>query len=192
MSIHLKRVTRLALVGAGGFGTSGLVIGLAIEAAGRVDWKNSTDIWESMPIFLLPLFMLLAGAIGGAVLGFAIERRMGCIFAVLMGIAYFPGILLVGWILRWSDFVNYIPFTTLFGLMLGVLLGFTTGSWKKLLLLSVAGTIGGVVSGAVTYSIVSYEWYIVTLQGAIGGAFLGGALGLIKKEEGNNTGQTVR
>jgi hypothetical protein len=187
MSIHLKRIGRFALIGAGGFGISGLIIGLAIEAAGRVDWKNSTDIWESMPIFLLPLFMLLAGVIGGAVLGFAMERRMGCIFAVLMGIAFFPGILVVGWILRWSDFVNNIPFTTLFGLMLGMLLGFTTVSWQKLLLLALAGTVGGVISGAVTYSVANYDWYIVTLQGLIGGVFIGGAIGLIQNKEGKNT-----
>ncbi|UCE98379.1 MAG: hypothetical protein JSV74_03405 [Dehalococcoidia bacterium] len=187
MSIDPRRVGRFALIGAGGFGISGLIIGLAIEAAGRVDWKNSTDIWESMPIFLLPLFMLLAGAVAGTVLGFALERRMGCIFAVLMGIAYFPGILVIGWILRWSDFVNNIPFATLFGLMLGMLLGFTTGKWQKLLLLALAGSIGGVVSGAVTNPIASYDWYIVTVQGAIGGAFLGGAIGLIQKEKGKNT-----
>ena len=84
--------------------------------------------------------------------------------------------------------MNYIPFNTLFGLMLGALLGFTAGDWRKLLLLVVTGTMGGVASGAVAYSIYSYTWYIITLQGTIGGAFLGGALGLIKEAESGNTG----
>lgn len=182
-NIDYKRITKFALFGAVGFGIGGLILGLAFEAAGRVNWKTA-DMWESIPILLFPLFMIIAGAIGGIALGLALRRRISCFLTFLMAMGFFPGMLAITWILYRLGFsiddYNHIPFTTLFGLMLGILLGFYLGSWRKFLLLAVAGALGGVLAGAITYPVYSDAWYIITFQGVIGGAFLGGALGILE------------
>lgn len=187
MPINIKRVSNFALFGAAGFGIGGLILGLALEAAGRVNWKTA-DLWESIPLLLFPLFLIIAGAIGGIALGFALRRRMSCLLTFLMALGFFPGIVAITWILGFSIDDNYIPFTILLGLMLGILLGFYLGGWRRFLFLAVAGVLGGVVAGAITYPAHSYAWYFITFQGVIGGAFLGGALGLLEKAEGKGTG----
>lgn len=186
-SLDFTRVANFALFGAAGFGVGGLILGLASEAAGRVNWKTA-DFLESLPLLLFPLFMLIAGAIGGIALGLALQRRISCTLAVLMALGFFPGItIIIIASTRFSEQFNYIPNTVYIGLVLGILLGLSTKNWRKILLLSIAGALGGVAGGAVAALSNSHAWYIIAIQGAIGGAFLGGALGILETDEGKDT-----
>ena len=181
-NVDYKRIGRFAIFGAAGFGIGGLILAIASEAAAGVNWKTA-DMGEVMPLLLFPLFVVIAGAIGGIALGLALWRRISLRLAFLMAIGFFLGIPAI-WVsgIRPSG-INDIPFTTLFGLVLGILLGLTLGSWRKFLLLSIAGALGGAVAGVITYPVHSYVWYIIPFQGVIGGAFLGGALGFLISAE---------
>ncbi len=184
MAIDLKRIARFALFGAVGFGTGGLILSLASKAATGVNWKTA-DTWESLALLLFPLFVIIAGAIAGVILGFTFRRRVGCLLPFLMATGFILGPLAITWILNFSvdNYNNILLATTLFGSILGILLGIYVGGWRRFLLLAVAGALGGVVAGVITYPVHNYAWYIITLQGVIGGAFLGGALGFLLSAE---------
>lgn len=182
--VRIKSTVRLALLGAVGFGIGGLVIGTVIRF-----WGESVLITFVGPV--------VAGALGGASLGVALRRKVWQL-ALAGAIGFFLGGFLGGigtffmnfeaGLLEMLRSVSPITIGALTGAALGLVI---SGSFRITACLAMAGILGGIVSLAATSRSVipfiirsnppSPAWLLFGLQGVIGGAFLGAALGILEK-----------
>ena len=106
---------RFTLLGAVGFG-----IGVAIATS------------------LIPVGILLGGAVGGAALGLALKDCRRAVFLALLGALGVMSGLAVG------SFFNYpvMPIAAFVGAILGAALGLAFGDWRRVLILGVVGSVG--------------------------------------------------
>jgi hypothetical protein len=178
--MRAKTVMRFIVFGAFGFGIGGAIAGASGDA------------------MLLSFFAM--GALGGASLGLAASDKRSVATLALTGASGFGIGFLVAFaivLLVWDAFGNWF-IGAVGGLLGGASLGVAFRTWRRIVLLAVVGALGfGIGWGGVDVlrqplvepgaSGVTFWWAIpfMTIEGAIGGASLGAALGYLEKREHN-------
>lgn len=167
-----SKIVRFAVFGAAGFGVGAAIFG---------DHSTLSDF--------------TMGAMGGAALGIALKDWRITIALALAGLVGFGVGLTVGFIIFFISAPNFglLQVGLVGGAIGGMALGSTFRSWKSVGILALAGAFGFGIGGLIfdTFSQpmvepgasgVTFWWAILfmALQGAVGGASLGAALGYLQ------------
>jgi len=185
MILRIKSIVWLALLGAVGFGIGGLIIGTLIRFLG-----------ESVP--LATVGVVVAGAFGGASIWIGLRRKAwqlalaGAIGFLSGGFLGGPATFFVNFEAGLLEMLRSVTPVTI-GALTGAALSLTiSGSFRITICLAAVGILGGIVGLVATSPSVipfiirtnppSLAWLLFGLQGAIGGTFLGAALGFFKKQ----------
>ena len=187
---RIIEIIKFALIGAIWFGSGGVVLGYFM----REGAENPMVAFFAMVFF---------GAIGGAALGLVLKRRVmalaiaGTIGFTAGGLLGVLGMVLgllppTDWEAGLSEILESVPLSVLIGISLGVALGLALQErWKAMGYLVVAGVLGGVIGSLITGNMplhtMPLNWLLLGLQGVIGGAFMGVALGLLEMKAQRNT-----
>ena len=178
MALKVTSVMRFVLYGAVGFGVGGAIAGVSGDA--------------------MPLGFFVMGAMGGASLGLATSAKRSIATLALTGALGFGlGFVVASAIvlLVWDPFGDWF-IGAVGGLVGGASLGVTFRTWGRVVLLAVVGTLGfgigweaaGILSQPLVESGVSsipfwQTMLFMTMEGAIGGAALGAALGYLENRK---------
>lgn len=173
-----RRLLGFVVKGAAGFGVGGAIAGASGDA------------------MLLGFFAM--GALGGASLGLAASDKRSIVTLAMAGALGFGVGFLIAFaivLLVWDPFGNWF-IGAIGGGLGGASLGVGLRTRRRVMLLAVVGALGfGIGSGAVDVlsqpmmepgaSGITFWWSILfmTIEGAIGGASLGAALGYLEKRE---------
>jgi hypothetical protein len=171
-------VMRFVVLGAMGFGVGGAIAGVSGDT--------------------MPLGFFVLGALGGASLGLATSDKRSIATLALMGalgfgLGFVVAVAIV--LLVWDPFDDWF-IGAVGGLVGGASLGVTFRTWGSIVFLTVVGTLGfGIgweASGILSQPLVEPGassiplWYTMlfgTIEGAIGGASLGAALGYLESRK---------
>jgi hypothetical protein len=197
-------VVRLVIYGAVGFGIAGALLGAlggGFPLAGGVGLVLGGAIFSGdLPALLLYTPLLsLGGAFGGAVLGLAFKDfRRVVILAVLGALGFFVGSFIVVGLFFSLSFVRagYGLIEALsaasLGLVIGAVLGLSLRSFRGTGVLALMGLVGFGIGGLITAALQGFPLQpsesVIPVQsaafgaveGIIGGAFLGAALGYLE------------
>ena len=205
--MRAKGVARFVIFGAVGFGIGWAVLGVlgvGFPMAGGVGTVLGGAIFsEVFPALLLYTPVLsLAGAFGGAVLGLAFrEFRRVVLLAVLGAVGFFLGSFIVV-VLFFSLSFMQAGFGLLealsaaaLGLAVGALLGLSLRSFRGIAVLVLMGLVGFGIGGLIAAALQGFpsrpsEGFLLlqgaafgAVEGIIGGASLGAALGYLVRGE---------
>lgn len=215
--MSLTNVMRFVIYGAVGFGIGWAVLGVlggGFPMAGAVGTVLGGAIFSGdLPALLLYTPVLsLGGAFGGAVLGLALKDfRRVVILAVLGAVGFFVGSFIVVGLFFSLSFmqVGYGLLEALsaaaLGLVVGAVLGLTLRSFRGILLLALMGLVGFGMGGLIAATLQGFPLQpseglpslqtaaFGAVEGIIGGASLGAALGFLEgrkpAEERGTTGR---
>jgi hypothetical protein len=215
--MSLTSVRRFVIYGAVGFGIGWAVLGVlggGFPMAGAVGTVLGGAIFSGdLPALLLYTPVLsLGGAFGGAVLGLAFKDfRRVVILAVLGAVGFFVGSFIVVGLFFSLSFmqVGYGLLEALsaavLGLVIGAVLGMTLRSFRGILLLALMGLVGFGIGGAIAAALQGFPLQpseglpslqtaaFGAVEGIIGGASLGAALGFLEsRKPAEERGTTVR
>jgi hypothetical protein len=198
---------RFILFGAVGFGIGWAVLGVlggGFPLAGGVGLVLGGALFSGdLPALLLYTPVLsLGGVLGGAVLGLAFKNfRRVVILAVLGAMGFFVGSFVVVGLFLSLAFVqaNYGLLEALsaaaFGLVVGALLGLSVRSFRNTVVLAFLSLVGFGVGGVVAIALQGFPLYpsedfpslrsavFGAVEGIIGGASLGAALGYLESRK---------
>jgi len=196
-NIDIKRIAKFALFGAVGFGIGGYILSYPIESSSS----------PTSGFFVSPV----VGALGGLTLGLSLNRKvflftilgaLGFIIGQTLGALVWAGEVGLSDLL-FADpngssyeaaFTNLLetassnfPLSIILGASLGGTIGLIPWYYgakrkaNKILGLALAGAIAGIFGALIMFSTNTAFWTQVTIQGLVGGALLGAALGYVEK-----------
>jgi hypothetical protein len=200
-------VMRVALFGAVGFGIGWTLLGVfggGFAIAGGVGLPMFGAIFSGDFLALLryALVFSVGGAFGGAVLGLGLrDGRRAAVMALLGAVAFFFGSFIVTILYVFFSFFFGEGYgletasTAALGLVVGAALGLFLRSWKSTAVLALMGLVGFGIGGVIAAASQGFplqpsealpSWQSAVsgaIEGLIGGASLGAALGYLEKRK---------
>jgi hypothetical protein len=187
-------VMRFVIFGAVGFGIGWAIAGTMLGAVG-VDggFAFATGAFFFMGTFPAYVF---GGAIGGASLGLALKnRRKVADLALMSAVGMFFGSIIAFAIGLFVSNGEYAPLRAVgeaaLGMALGAGIGLALGSWRATAISALAGFVGFGIGAMIATTLLGSQpppalWQDVLVQaieGLIGGASLGAALGYLESRK---------
>jgi hypothetical protein len=199
---------RCVLFGAVGFGIGWALLGAfgaGFAMAGGVGLVLGGAIFsgDNQALLLYAPALSVVGAVGGAILGLGLrDRRRAVLLALLGALGFFVGSIIVVVLFFLLSFylgAGYGPLEAVsagsLGLMVGVALSLALRSWRSTAVLALIGLVGFGIGGLIAAALQGFplqpveglpSWQSAVfgaIEGLIGGASLGAALGYLENRK---------